>query len=389
MTNLSQALKKYYSKEGNKIVFKNKYSLNQLALEMWDRLGYQGIDASTLSRVINGHRIFTKEQVDVFCETLNLKIYEKRGLFEAQEQDYLKKLGFAPHSTNQSIFDLINLLKISCDQFRYARERSHFVFVNDWSEIITTKIRQCLKKDMSFSIKNELLEILSSILYEKGFVSCSTLLPENNMLIIRPLFNEMLSISKECRSKKILIKAYDKLGFAYYALGNYSYSREARKFYTKSLNLTNKALKIIDTEGIDDEFYLIFWRYMAMNNIYLSDKYLFNIADDKILKFLNKCNQNYSYSIIALHTLARGQSHFGNKNALSIIKQSQIREKTLPWKDPLRKVCMIKNEIEVINNLKMRTTSHTEKLINEGLVLSKNFGIHRFEVFFQQAAKFI
>lgn len=57
---LASELQKFYHKVNNKLTFTNDMSLNQLALEMWTELGYEGMDASLLSRVIHGERLFTK-----------------------------------------------------------------------------------------------------------------------------------------------------------------------------------------------------------------------------------------------------------------------------------------------------------------------------------------
>src|SRR3989344_866256 len=65
-------IKKHYRREGNKIVFRNGMTLNQLAMEMWERSGYQGVDQSALSRILNGKRLFTFHQLQVFSEILQL-----------------------------------------------------------------------------------------------------------------------------------------------------------------------------------------------------------------------------------------------------------------------------------------------------------------------------
>lgn len=59
MTYSAKLLKNYYEKENNKIVFRNGMNLNQLAMEMWDRMGYKGVDISALSRIMRGERNFT------------------------------------------------------------------------------------------------------------------------------------------------------------------------------------------------------------------------------------------------------------------------------------------------------------------------------------------
>lgn len=66
MTDSAKLLKNYYKKEGSKIIFRNGMNLNQLAMEMWEKMGYGGVDASVLSRVLKGERLFSSIQMASF-----------------------------------------------------------------------------------------------------------------------------------------------------------------------------------------------------------------------------------------------------------------------------------------------------------------------------------
>lgn len=79
-SHLSKELQKYYTRVGNRIIFSNGMTLNQLALEMWEKLGYKGVDASVLSRVLKGERLFTKEELKIFSAVLKLNYWEKNNL---------------------------------------------------------------------------------------------------------------------------------------------------------------------------------------------------------------------------------------------------------------------------------------------------------------------
>ena len=72
MTNLTKQLEKYYSRKGNRLIFSNGMTLNQLALEMWERLGYREIDASVLSRFLQGERLLNLRQFQIFCQILRI-----------------------------------------------------------------------------------------------------------------------------------------------------------------------------------------------------------------------------------------------------------------------------------------------------------------------------
>jgi|SRR3989344_432262 len=92
-------IKKHYRREGNKIVFRNGMTLNQLAMEMWERSGYQGVDQSALSRILNGKRLFTFHQLQVFSEILQLTETEKETLKETLAAEILHRhdTSFRPH----------------------------------------------------------------------------------------------------------------------------------------------------------------------------------------------------------------------------------------------------------------------------------------------------
>lgn len=91
MEYLASELQKFYQKVNNKLIFSNGMSLNQLALEMWTTLGYQGMDPSLLSRIIHGERVFTGEQLLAFCRILGLNEIEKYSLENASGKDLLYK----------------------------------------------------------------------------------------------------------------------------------------------------------------------------------------------------------------------------------------------------------------------------------------------------------
>ncbi|KKR66792.1 MAG: hypothetical protein UU09_C0046G0018 [Microgenomates group bacterium GW2011_GWA2_40_6] len=92
---LEVTLKKYYRKEGNRVVFQNGMSLNQLAMVMWENLGFKGIDPSVVSRVINGKRLFTIAQLRVFCQILDLPQDQRNILFLALSDDVIWRFGAA------------------------------------------------------------------------------------------------------------------------------------------------------------------------------------------------------------------------------------------------------------------------------------------------------
>lgn len=109
--NLQELLKKYYVRRGSQIMFKNKLTLNKLSLEMWEKGGEKGVEPSTLSRVINGKRLFTQNQLKTFCTVLDIGGKEKDELIRAAQADYLKRsdlpLPISQLSPSKESLDLI------------------------------------------------------------------------------------------------------------------------------------------------------------------------------------------------------------------------------------------------------------------------------------------
>lgn len=95
MTNLAKQLAKYYIRKKHKVIFLNNMSLQSFALEMYEKIGYEQIDASVISRVLKGERLFQVKQLEVFCTILRLPQEEKRRLFVALQKDYLTQKGFS------------------------------------------------------------------------------------------------------------------------------------------------------------------------------------------------------------------------------------------------------------------------------------------------------
>lgn len=77
MKQFHHLLQRYYKKRGNKLVFTNGSTLNQLALQMAEDLSFSGVDASVVSRVINGQKLFTQKQLASFCRVLELGIIDQ------------------------------------------------------------------------------------------------------------------------------------------------------------------------------------------------------------------------------------------------------------------------------------------------------------------------
>lgn len=110
MTNLAKQLTKYYIREKNQIIFLNKMNLQAFALEMYKRIGYEQIDASVISRVLKGERLFQVKQLEVFCDILEITDVEKIQLFFALQKDCLIQKGFS-HTHLEDCYKYANTIR--------------------------------------------------------------------------------------------------------------------------------------------------------------------------------------------------------------------------------------------------------------------------------------
>lgn len=90
---LTNELKKFYAREGRKIVFTNGMNLSKLADEMAFQLemetGFEQVDPSVLSKVINGKRLFNHDQLNVFCDVLEVSDEDRWRLKTALHEEMI------------------------------------------------------------------------------------------------------------------------------------------------------------------------------------------------------------------------------------------------------------------------------------------------------------
>ncbi|MCB0188478.1 MAG: sigma-70 family RNA polymerase sigma factor [Caldilineaceae bacterium] len=84
---LARELQTYFRKSGNKYLFHNGMTLNEVAWEMQAVVQCGSIDPGILSKAINGRRLLSDWQVDAFCQALDLTESQRYELTFAIMQD--------------------------------------------------------------------------------------------------------------------------------------------------------------------------------------------------------------------------------------------------------------------------------------------------------------
>ncbi len=160
MNLLPLALTRYYKKTKGKIIFRNGYTLNKLSSVIWDTANYGNFDASILSRVLKGRRLFTPCQLHIFCKTLQINPSEEEYLFYCLNQDMNSKKGFKIDNLFVSSHQLLDLISNLEKEFFYLREAGK----NDELERLTKITQPFIDHLMKYTNTNVFHEKLQSLI---------------------------------------------------------------------------------------------------------------------------------------------------------------------------------------------------------------------------------
>jgi hypothetical protein len=281
MSYLSNALKEYYTREGKRVAFRNKQSLNQLALTMWEMLGCQQIDASVLSRVLKGERLFTPLQLKVFCTLLEVSDKEEEYLLTCLQRDHNARLDTPVGATNVVPSSLARRLTEELTRGAFDMfYQGNYDEVLEKSELVQQLTNTYIGRDAKATN-----EVLGLNLYLKGRILANGELPTRVMGRLHPIFNELVRIRQTSDGGLLHGYTYILQSNAYYLAGGYSNAATKRKLYNSSISLAKKA---VDTLPEDDRESLFALRLMAASAYYIDDqdtiRFLLKKAKDIILR---------------------------------------------------------------------------------------------------------
>lgn len=236
-TNLARVLQKYYRHQGNRIIFAHKMTLNQLALEMWARLEEQGIDSSILSKIINGKRLFTKKQLDAFCQVLHLDKLEKYCLEDAMGKDLLLKyIGEAvPISNYGDLVANAYTKNMIVKEIRKLREKG------DTQEAV--ELISFFERILNFTpkIQNDNIALLGKILNEK--VRCLIYMekPVDLLPKVKRINSCSLSIGLKIKDTDIISMSHANIGGSFYVAGKL---QDSAQYLEKTYPLVDEETKV-------------------------------------------------------------------------------------------------------------------------------------------------
>lgn len=307
MSNLSRLLQNHFKRKGNKIIFKDKLSLSDLSLLMWDTLGYQGMDSSVLSRVIHSQRLFTYKQLEVFCEALSLSEREKIELEHALSQDILLR-----SNINTDIFrggnSIFDLARESYDHIlsilRLLRKDGHPEEVISLSQIFESII------DSKSYLQSQDKKILGKIYNEKSRAFGETSYPQRVLSLMNGLNKRAIEFGEEVKDQEILDMAYMNVGGAYYV---------AKRWKDSSVFLESKFKKVNTHTKLE------FMRTLLLDYAYQKDYSKFKYTLGRTIRIMNSYNSDNQAVLASIYeAIARSLSIFGFTNdARKILEEAE------------------------------------------------------------------
>jgi len=379
MPNLSKALQRYYSRDKKRVLFRNGQSLNQLALSMWERLGFKQIDASVLSRVLKGERLLTAPQLKVFCRLLGLSKNEEDYLFACLQQDYDARLDLyagTTHISSSLAEDLIKELTKNAFETFYQGD---YDALDKKYELI-----QQLAGFYLLSNQDEKMigEALGLNLYLKGRTIANGELPSRVVDKVYPIFNQLIKMSQTSHSKLLYGYAHVLLCTAYYLAGGYSNSSAKHRFYSISIKLAKKA---VDSLPEDDHESFFALRSMVASACYIHDQatilYVAKRAEEAIPK---QPKENYINTLHLSITLSKGLAATNASNPFSIQEFVTNHFKRSLANTGVYEVSAIKEEVDTLLLLKTQDNGYIQRRSKEGLDLANEYNFSRQKKYFNR-----
>lgn len=258
----SKSLQRHYVRLGNRIVFNGGYSLNQLALEMSERLHFKEIDVSVLSRVLKGERLFTQKQLSIFSEILHINKEQKQLLKTALHSVIYKRFqGRYLLEADQNQF--VDMAKDNLTLARQANQSGASLVALRWSEIMESRLREEILKSTNLIESRRLKDILFEYLDQHSVSILRREMASKAYSKVWSVLEEMQHLAESLRNSEKLGLVYTKMGDVLSLVGG---ENEDTSTLNRSSDYFKKALGIINSN-----LYYYPIGYWMLNEAYLKN----------------------------------------------------------------------------------------------------------------------
>lgn len=364
-SHLKKELQSYYKKEKNKLVFPNNMSLNQLAIEMWERLNYSEIDASVISRVIHGERLFSPKQLEVFCDVLDATDTQRHKLRNALWEDCYAKHGIDLNPSIDSYY--IDLVEFTIKSIQRIRTGGHVEPASELTDILLSKLTNMFNGLNDSNYFYFARNIFPKLLQEKAWYYFETALSSKILNKILPIVNKMKSVAKIAKDKNTLGNALHIISDAYYV---------ADRFDISCMHLKQSLTYLVNQERR-----LKAYRSMALNLAYLGDKPGVENIGKKIEKQMGEIRSiEPAAAIVILEGLGRAQGivKIGEGlNTLRKAKEIYADQKKKKNNYIFQEIQLIRSNLEIIKHLSPGRKSEMQTTGEKGLLKALKYGYKR------------
>jgi hypothetical protein len=361
------------------VLFRNGQSLNQLALSMWERLGFQQIDASVLSRVLKGERLLTAPQLKAFCRLLGLSKKEEDYLFACLQQDYDARLDLYAGTTHISSSLAEGLIKELTKNAFETFYRGDYDTLDRRYELI-----QQLADFYLLSNRDEKMigEAVGLNLYLKGRTIANGELPSRAIDKVHPIFNQLVKMGQTSHSKLLHGYAHVLLCTAYYLAGGYSDSSIKHRFYSTSIKLAKEAVDNLP-ENDHESFFAL--RSMVASASYIHDQATILYVAKRVEEVIpRQPKENYINTLHLSMTLSKGLAATNASNPFSIQEFAVNHFNRSLANTGVYEVSAIKEEVDTLLLLKTQDNGYIRRRLKEGLALANEYNFSRQKKYFNK-----
>ncbi len=371
MGKLAEVLQKYYIREGNRFVFRSGKTLNQLALEMWERLGCRGVDASVLSKVLQGKRLLTPQQVGVFSDLVKTSTREQEELQMSLQADYLAKAGIELNDWPHSNVDLNDLFRELLDRANSLRYTGRQIDSLEQSQFLEGKISAFLDR-MPNTTKEEWLGLLAKAIYLEGRGEAGICPVGELGKVMMGIVRRLQQVGKELKSREILGMASQSLADTYYILGNYSTSPRYRHWYVRCLRELPRAFELIEDKDEYGSRKIMLHRLEILVHAYLGDRSGFERARARAEIMVQKTKGILLWRVARFYEgISRAQALLGLTEAAETHEQSRKYFEAFQPGNERAIIALTRNQLEVHSRLRIKGRQRARQAGKEGLIVAR------------------
>lgn len=363
-----KSLAAHYTKDGARIIFTGNKTLSEVALQMWEHLGFQKMDASVLSRVLKGERLFTPSQLQAFCSVLRLTSAQEEALFHCLAQDYFKRdnIIITSHiSSQQELASVLERLVGRAMELFYEGKSQEVIRQSD---LIDTLFERITIEALSPRERFNLIEQYGYYLFLRERSIAGTYDPKSAARSIARIAKFLEKLSHQYSLQNLHAYAQLLLADICYMQGAHQLGHASEVDFTKSLQHAHTAFKQLPEDHREK---LAALRLMVASSCYLHDEETVRFAEAMTNKLLPA--QSMEHAVNALHLskiLTKGKVMVGDMDPFAIEEKVRQHITTMPNTDGIYyQLSDIKTRIETFSLFKLKDKTVIVPLIEKGLQL--------------------